>query len=186
MLIKKTITVVLVCMSLLSSTAFAHLQSEEYSKWMGMARGAAATQYKEATVIDFLYVGCKATSMTTTEQLFTFWMKDPTHEFAAYVTLVIHNQSRDILETKITESDGIDPAYGKFIRIAEAELMKKYPLDNIVDYRPHVCKAVSESIAIQTFRFWLSEQGIINVTIVHEIKTEKVIRIEMERIWGGR
>lgn len=172
--------------TILAATPIHSLESTapEYVNWTGSARQAALTRYNDAAIVDFLYVGCKATSWTTTEQIFKYWMKEPGREFAAYVTLAIDQESQRVLDTKVTESDGVDPAYGKFIRVAETALLKKYPSDRIHDYRPHTCKAVSEDIAIKTFRFWLRDHGIVDVTIVHEMQSEKVIRVETNHLWG--
>lgn len=157
--------------------------SDSYIKWVDVAKEQASSKYPSASFIDFLYVGCKSESSTTKYHIYKYWMKDDSHQFGVYVSILVDTESNKVINSSTEETDVLIPSYGKWRRIAVEGMEKKYPNADIVDYRPCNCDFIEPAHARMTFKFWLEQDSkwkFVYTTIIYQVKTEKVTSVVFE------
>lgn len=170
---------------LLSGLTPIHEATPEYARWTVQALEAVKAKYKEAAIKDFLYAGCQPRSRTVTDYVYKYWLAEEGREFGVYVTLSIDPPSGRVIQAKVRASDGSDaPHVARWLNLAKKALIEKFPGTQIHDYRPYDCQAVTDTAGTQTFRFWLTDNRLADVTILHDMCTGRVLKVDV-RILGS-
>jgi hypothetical protein len=159
--------------------------SASYIEWVDEAEEQATSHYPNAEKIDFLYVGCKPQSLTTKNHVYKYWIRDRSHQFGVYVSILIDTKSNKMLRSTVEETDVLIPSYGKWRNLAVKSMKMKYPNATIVDYSPCRCDVIDAGNGSQTFKFWIlqdSKSKFINTTINYHMNTEKVNSVTFEEI----
>lgn len=162
-----------------------HTGFQQYLNWVDDARNAVTEQFPGATMVDFLYVGFRATSSVTSGYIFKFWMTEGTRQFAVYVTLSTNQETNELTNSSVEETEVAIPSFGKWRQLAVESVQKNYPHATIVDYHPYGCLWISPNKANQSFSFWLTQNHkplFILTTLTYKTATEEVTSVDFKTL----
>jgi hypothetical protein len=84
----------------------AHAQQKPtpaYAKWSKIAIDRTKEKYPNAQVVDYLYVGRKNGTSTSTEK-FKLWLKENQKEFGVYVDIEFVKETEQVVNVTYTET----------------------------------------------------------------------------------
>lgn len=88
----------------LDHTAFAQQKPiPSYAKWSKIAMERTKAKYPNAQIVDYLYVGRKKGTPTSTEK-FKFWLKENQKEYGVYVDVEFNNDTEQVVNVTYQET----------------------------------------------------------------------------------
>ncbi|MEW9674277.1 YqzG/YhdC family protein [Ammoniphilus sp. 3BR4] len=81
-----------------------HEQEPPYAKWGRLALQETKKKYPQAEIIDYLHVGLKSLSPSTSQETFKLWLKEGIREFGVYVRIKFDTRTETVQSITFEET----------------------------------------------------------------------------------
>ena len=159
--------------------------SASFADWIDDAVHAAKTSYPQATLLDFLYVGCKPSPSTDKAYIYKLWLREGARRFGAYVTVTVEPATGQPVGASVEPTASSIPSYERWRSLAQQAALAAFPGTRVVDLRPCRCDASPDGTGLQAFKVWIQGGGVsrlLDVSIRYRMDGEQVVSTDIHTI----